>query len=63
MAFPSSPTNAQTATVNGITYQYNSTTNAWKRTTVTLSVFPTYDFGLVGSSVTVSQDLGSPTSI
>jgi hypothetical protein len=32
MAFPSSPTNGQTATVNSISYVYNSTTNAWTRT-------------------------------
>jgi hypothetical protein len=31
MAFPSSPSNAQLATVNGIAYQYNSTNNAWYR--------------------------------
>ena len=31
MAFPTSPTNGQTATVNGITYTYNSTDNAWYR--------------------------------
>jgi len=31
MAFPSSPTNGQTATVDGITYTYASATNSWKR--------------------------------
>jgi hypothetical protein len=31
MAFPSSPVNGQTTTVNGITYIYNSTDNAWYR--------------------------------
>jgi len=35
MAFPTSPTNGQTTTVNGITYVYNSTNNAWKRQTLT----------------------------
>ena len=29
MAFPISPTNGQTATVNGITYTYNSTYGTW----------------------------------
>jgi hypothetical protein len=29
MAFPSSPTNGQTATVNGIVYSYNSTDGTW----------------------------------
>lgn len=31
MPFPSSPTNGQTATVNGITYTYSSTSNSWTR--------------------------------
>ena len=31
MSFPLSPTNGQTAVVNGITYQYSSTTTAWSR--------------------------------
>ena len=32
MAFPTSPVNEQQATVNGITYTYNSTDSAWYRT-------------------------------
>jgi hypothetical protein len=32
MAFPVSPTNGQTATVNNITYVYNSTHGSWTRT-------------------------------
>ena len=31
MSFPSSPSNTQTAIVNGITYIYSSTNNAWRR--------------------------------
>jgi hypothetical protein len=31
MSFPLSPTNGQTAVVNGITYQYSTTTTAWSR--------------------------------
>jgi hypothetical protein len=31
MAFPTSPTNGQTATVGGITYTYSSATNSWTR--------------------------------
>jgi hypothetical protein len=31
MAFPTSPTNGQQATVNGITYTYSTTTNSWAR--------------------------------
>jgi hypothetical protein len=35
MSFPSSPINGQTTIVNGITYIYNATNNAWKRQTAT----------------------------
>jgi hypothetical protein len=35
MAFPSSPTNGQTTFVNGITYIYNATNNAWRRQNLT----------------------------
>jgi hypothetical protein len=31
MAFPTSPTNGQTATVNGVSYVYSSADNAWTR--------------------------------
>lgn len=31
MAFPTSPTNGQSSTVNGITYVYTAATNSWKR--------------------------------
>ena len=31
MSFPSSPSNGATAVVNGITYTYSSTNNAWRR--------------------------------
>ena len=31
MAFPTSPTNGQQATINGIIYIYNSTTNSWAK--------------------------------
>jgi len=34
MSFPTSPTNGQTTTVNGITYIYSATNNAWKRQTL-----------------------------
>ena len=34
MAFPSSPTNGQTVTINGIVYQYNSISSTWTRTGV-----------------------------
>ena len=37
MAFPTTPTNGQQATVGGITYQYNSSKNAWIRIAGTLA--------------------------
>lgn len=40
MAFPVSPTNGQTATVNGITYVYSSTYRSWTRTSSSLSSLP-----------------------
>jgi len=38
MSFPTSPVNGQQATVNGITYVYISTKNAWNRATGSFSV-------------------------
>ena len=38
MAFPTSPVNGQQATVNGITYVYVSSKNAWNRQTGSFSV-------------------------
>jgi len=35
MSFPASPTNGQTTIINGITYSYNSTTNAWAKVLLT----------------------------
>jgi len=35
MSFPTAPINGQTTTVNGITYIYNSSNNAWKRQQLT----------------------------
>ena len=37
MAFPTSPTNGQTATVNGITYVYTAVTKSWKRSAAVFS--------------------------
>jgi hypothetical protein len=38
MTFPAAPINGQQATVNGITYVYVSSKNAWNRTTGSFSV-------------------------
>jgi hypothetical protein len=60
MAFPSSPTNGQIATVGGITYTYNSTKTAWVRTPSVgsnLSVFSTVITGSTPSTSTTSGAL------
>ena len=38
MAFPTSPTNGQTAIVNSVTYQYANSTNAWTRILSTANI-------------------------
>ena len=38
MSFPTTPTNGQIATLNGITYVYNSTNLAWTRQTASANV-------------------------
>ena len=59
MAFPSTPTNGQVATVGGITYTYNSTKTAWVRTPsvgANLSVFSTV---ITGSTPSISTTSGA----
>jgi hypothetical protein len=41
MSFPTSPTNGQQATVNGIVYNYNSTKGAWIKTVTTADTLTT----------------------
>ena len=60
MAFPSSPTNGQVATVGGITYTYNSTKTAWARTPslgANISVFSTVITGTTASTTTTTGAL------
>lgn len=38
MAFPTSPTNGQTAVIDGISYVYSTTTNSWTRNVTTLAL-------------------------
>ena len=37
MSFPSSPVNGQQATINGVTYQYDTANNAWTRIISTIN--------------------------
>lgn len=54
MAFPSSPVNNQTTTINNVIYTYNSTKGAWVRSTGTSS------FDLSANSATMSSKLSAP---
>ena len=56
MAFPTSPTNGQTTTVNGITYVYNSTNNAWKRQTLT-------DISITGNLIAAGNLISANVSV
>ena len=60
MALPTSPTNGQTAVLNGITYVYNSTNNAWKRQTLTdLSITGNITAGNIAANTRVNFPDGS----
>ena len=48
MSFPSSPSNGQSAVVNGITYTYNSTNNTWTRVSNVNSALTIYDDEFTG---------------
>ena len=69
MSFPSSPSNGQITTVNGITYVYNSAANSWRRVASTdasiagnlLLSTTSYVTGNVVPSANVTYNLGSPT--
>ncbi len=50
MAFPTSPTNGQLTTVNGINYQYSSSDNAWKRVIVGYDVFAANSLSIAGNA-------------
>lgn len=60
MALPTSPVNGQTATLNGITYVYNSINNAWKRQTLTdLSITGNITAGNIAANTRVNFPDGS----
>lgn len=57
MAFPTTPTNGQTATVNGITYTYSSATNSWTRSPATGSLFSVITDTFAGDGIKTSYTL------
>jgi hypothetical protein len=59
MSFPSSPINGQTTQLNGITYIYNATNNAWRRqnlTDITVSGTVTASNVQVNSGITFNDN-------
>jgi len=59
MAFPSSPSNGTQATVNGITYVYNSTKTAWIRNSTTGANLTANSLSITGTTVAVSPTSGA----
>ena len=59
MSFPTSPTNGQTAVVNGTQFTYNSTKAAWIKTTAGTGIVPATVSGTltVAGNVTASSNL------
>lgn len=55
MAFPSNPLNGNVATVNGITYVYNSTKTAWLRASTTGA-------NLTANSLSITSNIASTSS-
>jgi hypothetical protein len=61
MTFPSSPTDAQQATVNGITYQYNAARNSWKIVTNTqIATIASQAFAQANSAVKLTTSETKP---
>jgi hypothetical protein len=58
MAFPTSPTDGQQATVNNIIYSYSSASNSWTRVTAT-----SVDTAATANSVALRDTSGSLTAI
>ena len=59
MAFPSSPTNNQQATVNGITYVYNSTKTAWLRASTTGANLTANSLSITSNTISSSTTSGA----
>lgn len=62
MSFPTSPVNGATTTVNGITYIYNATNNAWKRQTLT-DITVTGNLTVSGNVVQNGENLPSLVTV
>jgi hypothetical protein len=62
MAFPSSPTNGQNATVNNVAYTYNSTKAAWVKSGALSTASPVSSVaGRTGAVALTAADIGAGT--
>jgi len=59
MPFPSSPSDSQQATVNGITYVYNSTKGAWLRASTTGANLTASSLSITASTPSTSSTSGA----
>jgi len=59
MAFPTTPTNGQQATVNGIVYSYDSDTNSWSRIQTTLPILSIVTDTFSGDGLTTAFTLST----
>ena len=59
MAFPVNPTNGNVATVNGITYAYNSTKGAWLRASTIGANLTANSLTLTSNSQSISSSSGA----
>lgn len=57
MAFPLSPTNGQYATLNGITYQYDSANTAWYRVPAAAASVTLATNGILYNSNTITSNV------
>ena len=63
MAFPTSPGNGQSASVNGVMYTYSSATTSWTRAPASPATFSVVLDTFIGDGVTTSFNLSvTPTS-
>jgi hypothetical protein len=66
MAFPTSPTNGQTSTQNGILYTYESATRSWTRSPITLSNYVSNgnsNVNILTSNGNITMSVGGTSNI
>lgn len=57
MAWPVSPANGQTTTINGVTYVYNSVKNAWSPATIASVSTITYSGNVSANNVNATTSV------